>query len=157
MIELLSNLAAIFKKNKTKRTTSVPARVTSGPTCVATFSKSNLLIDLWGVSSEMLDDTGAMAVHLESSAREGGAVVLESHFHRFAPQGLSGVVILSQSHIAIHTWPELGFAAIDVFTCGDSEMCSRIADVLVTRLDPERHERRAVERGEPRNHREGLR
>jgi S-adenosylmethionine decarboxylase len=118
---------------------------------------SHLLIDLWGVSSEMLDDTEAMAVHLESSALEGGAVVLESHFHRFAPQGLSGVVVLSQSHIAIHTWPELGFAAVDVFTCGDSGMCSRIADALVTRLDPERHERRAIERGELRDRREGHR
>jgi S-adenosylmethionine decarboxylase len=45
--------------------------------------------------------------------------VLETTFHRFSPQGISGVVVISESHLAIHTWPELGYAAVDVFTCGD--------------------------------------
>ncbi len=48
-----------------------------------------------------------------------GAEVREVAFHKFSPQGVSGVVVISESHLAIHTWPELGYAAIDVFTCGD--------------------------------------
>ncbi len=54
------------------------------------------------------------------AALEAGAEVREVAFHQFSPQGVSGVVVISESHLAIHTWPEIGFAAIDVFTCGDS-------------------------------------
>ncbi|HHY11868.1 MAG TPA: adenosylmethionine decarboxylase, partial [Firmicutes bacterium] len=56
---------------------------------------------------------------LVSAALSAGAEVLETTFHRFSPQGISGVVVISESHLAIHTWPELGYAAVDVFTCGD--------------------------------------
>lgn len=53
------------------------------------------------------------------AALEAGAEVREVAFHQFSPQGVSGVVVISESHLAIHTWPEIGYAAIDVFTCGD--------------------------------------
>jgi len=52
------------------------------------------------------------------AALEAGAEVREVAFHKFSPQGVSGVVIISESHLSIHTWPELGYAAVDVFTCG---------------------------------------
>ncbi len=52
------------------------------------------------------------------AALEAGAEIREFVFHKFSPQGVSGVVVISESHLAIHTWPELGYAAIDVFTCG---------------------------------------
>jgi len=54
-----------------------------------------------------------------NAALEAGAEVREFVFHKFSPQGVSGVVVISESHLAIHTWPELGYAAVDVFTCGD--------------------------------------
>jgi S-adenosylmethionine decarboxylase len=53
------------------------------------------------------------------AALEAGAEVREVAFHKFSPQGVSGVVVISESHLAIHTWPELGYAAVDVFTCGE--------------------------------------
>jgi len=54
------------------------------------------------------------------AALEAGAEVREVAFHKFSPQGVSGVVVISESHLAIHTWPELGYAAVDVFTCGQT-------------------------------------
>jgi len=52
-------------------------------------------------------------------ARQIGATVIKDSFYQFSPQGISGVVIIAESHISIHTWPEYNFAAVDVFTCGD--------------------------------------
>jgi S-adenosylmethionine decarboxylase len=112
---------------------------------------SHLLIDLWGVPVGLLDDLDGLRQVIEKSARAGGATVIESHFHRFNPQGVSGVVILAESHVAIHTWPEIGFVAGDVFTCGEPEICRSIVDNLVARLRPRDFEVRAVDRGLPRS------
>jgi S-adenosylmethionine decarboxylase len=81
------------------------------------FAGMHLLIDLWGASNldspELIDQT------LCAGALEAGATILHSHFHHFTPNaGVSGVVVLAESHISIHTWPERGFAALDVFMCG---------------------------------------
>jgi spermidine synthase len=75
--------------------------------------------DFFGCASRLLDD----AAHLESElirvARDVGATVINATFHHFAPHGVSGVVVIQESHLAIHTWPEGGYAAVDLFTCGD--------------------------------------
>jgi flagellar biosynthetic protein FliP len=67
-----------------------------------------------------------------NAALEAGAEVRECVFHKFSPQGVSGVVVISESHLAIHTWPELGYAAVDVFTCGDKvnpwDACNYLTD-----------------------------
>ncbi len=81
------------------------------------FAGMHLLIDLWGASRldspELIDET------LCAGALAAGATILHSHFHHFTPNGgVSGVVVLAESHISIHTWPERGFAAVDVFMCG---------------------------------------
>jgi S-adenosylmethionine decarboxylase len=59
---------------------------------------------------------------------------VSSHFHRFAPQGVSGVVIIAESHVTVHTWPEHGYAAIDVFTCGRPEVAQAVMDLIVAEL-----------------------
>ena len=64
------------------------------------------------------------------AARESGAGVVDSHFHEFSPQGISGVVVITESHFAIHTWPEHRFAAVDVFTCGSKVDLQRATEVL---------------------------
>jgi len=69
-----------------------------------------------------------------NAALEAGAEVREVVFHKFSPQGVSGVVVISESHLAIHTWPELGYAAVDVFTCGEKvnpwEACNFVAEAF---------------------------
>jgi S-adenosylmethionine decarboxylase proenzyme len=56
---------------------------------------------------------------MEEAARRCGATIVEKVFHTFNPHGISGVVVIAESHLAIHTWPEYGYAAVDLFTCGD--------------------------------------
>ncbi len=81
------------------------------------FAGTHLLVDLWGASR--LGDPAHIDAALRCSAIAAGATILHSHFHHFTPNGgVSGVVVLAESHISIHTWPEREFAAIDIFMCG---------------------------------------
>ena len=82
------------------------------------FAGTHLLADLWGAQN--LSDPGHIDSALRSAATRAHATILHSHFHHFSPNGgVSGVVVLAESHISIHTWPEREFAAIDIFMCGD--------------------------------------
>jgi S-adenosylmethionine decarboxylase len=78
-----------------------------------------VLAEAFGCDRHVLDDVPQVQAIMVGAAEAAGAEVLEVSFHRFKPQGVSGVVVISESHLAVHTWPELGYAAIDVFTCGD--------------------------------------
>lgn len=81
------------------------------------FAGTHLLVDLWGATN--LDDPEHIDRSLREAALRAGATILHSHFHHFTPNGgVSGVVVLAESHISIHTWPERNFAAVDVFMCG---------------------------------------
>lgn len=79
----------------------------------------HLLADFHGVAPDLLSDANVIESLLLQSARAAGAHILSSHFHAFGPQrGVTGVALLAESHISIHTWPEYGFAAADIFMCG---------------------------------------
>ena len=85
----------------------------------ARYAGDHLLIEFWG--AEHLKEPEYICRALEDGARAAGATILHSHFHHFGDgQGVSGVTVLAESHITIHTWPEVGYAAIDVFMCGDA-------------------------------------
>jgi S-adenosylmethionine decarboxylase len=84
------------------------------------YAGSHLIIDLW--DADHLNDIGVIELALRRSVRAAGAKLLHLHLHRFSPNGgVSGVAVLAESHISIHTWPERGYAAVDVFMCGDTE------------------------------------
>lgn len=84
------------------------------------YAGTHLIIDLW--DAENLDDVDLIEEALRGCVDEAGATLLHLHLHRFTPNGgVSGVAVLAESHISIHTWPERGFAALDVFMCGDAE------------------------------------
>jgi S-adenosylmethionine decarboxylase proenzyme len=76
------------------------------------------LIDLSGCNAQILNDAPALEAMLYELAARIGATPVKSVFHPFAPIGVSGVLVIAESHITIHTWPEHGFAALDFFTCG---------------------------------------
>jgi len=81
------------------------------------FAGTHLLIDLWGATN--LTDPAHIDRALRDMAEASGATILHGHFHHFSPNGgVSGVLVLAESHISIHTWPERDFAAVDVFMCG---------------------------------------
>ena len=109
---------------------------------------THLLLDLWQIPRALLDDLDALEGQLVTAAKRGGAHVVEARFHRFEPHGVSGVVILMESHLALHTWPELGYAAVDVFTCGCNTVAEAIASEIIKTLAPGRHDIRRLERGQ---------
>lgn len=80
----------------------------------------HVLAEFYGCLPEILSDLEQIKQQMVAAALEAGAEVRETVFHQFAPQGVSGVVVISESHLAIHTWPEFGYAAVDVFTCGQA-------------------------------------
>jgi S-adenosylmethionine decarboxylase proenzyme len=79
---------------------------------------NHLLAELRGCDATRLADLDTVRSAMLQAARDSGATIITHTFHHFAPLGISGVVIVSESHLAIHTWPEHGFAALDYFTCG---------------------------------------
>lgn len=108
---------------------------------------THVLADLYGMARGVLRDGAALQAVLQAAAQEAGAHVLASHFHSFgAGDGVTGVVLLAESHISIHTWPEYEFAAADIFMCGTSQPARALA-VLLRALAPARHEVRTQTRG----------
>jgi S-adenosylmethionine decarboxylase len=97
------------------------------------FAGTHLLIDLWGATN--LNSPEEIEKTLRKCAIEAGATILHSHMHHFQPQGVSGVVVLAESHISIHTWPERGYAALDVFMCGNADPYKAI-DILKSYFNP---------------------
>ena len=84
------------------------------------FAGTHLIFDFWGASQ--LDNLELMESALRESVDVAGATLLHIHLHHFTPNGgISGVAVLAESHISVHTWPERGYAAFDVFMCGDAE------------------------------------
>jgi S-adenosylmethionine decarboxylase len=119
----------------------------SGPQ--ATFYKAegtHLLADLSGVDTELLTSCDRIEALLRDAAEAAGAHVLHSHFHAFGPGlGVTGVVLLAESHISIHTWPEQAFAAVDIFMCGAARpQCA--LDILREALAPAHCRVRTVQR-----------
>jgi S-adenosylmethionine decarboxylase len=97
----------------------------------------HILAEIYDCDPNILNDRELIEEVLVKAALEAGAEVREVAFHKFSPQGVSGVVVISESHLAIHTWPELGYAAVDVFTCGDRvdpwDACNYISDGLCSK------------------------
>lgn len=79
----------------------------------------HVLTEFYGCNSDILNNVDMIQSHMEGAARIAGATIVQSVFHLFSPHGVSGVVVIAESHLAIHTWPEYGYAAIDLFTCGE--------------------------------------
>ncbi|MCF8009982.1 MAG: adenosylmethionine decarboxylase [Clostridiales bacterium] len=92
----------------------------------------HVLAEIYGCSFNTLNNAKKVERIMVNAALESGAEVRECVFHKFSPQGISGVVVISESHLAIHTWPEFGYAAVDVFTCGDNvnpwEACNYLSE-----------------------------
>lgn len=80
---------------------------------------THIVCELSGCSAQALTDVDAVREMMVGAAKASRATIMEVAFHRFEPQGVSGVVVLAESHISIHTWPETGYAAMDFYTCGD--------------------------------------
>ncbi|SFP47788.1 S-adenosylmethionine decarboxylase [Tranquillimonas alkanivorans] len=96
------------------------------------FAGTHLIIEV--VDGTGLDDEARIQQAFRDCVDECGATLLHIHTHKFSPQGVSGVAVLAESHISVHTWPEIGYGAFDVFMCGDAEPW-RAVDVLSRAFD----------------------
>ena len=93
-----------------------------------------LMVEFYNCDRDMLDDLEGIEKSMLDAAIVSGATIVEKVFHRFSPFGVSGVVVIAESHLAIHTWPEYGYAAVDLFTCGDEVDPMKGFDLLQQRL-----------------------
>jgi len=80
----------------------------------------HLLAEFYDCDPEMINNCALVEKFMKEAAQQAGATIVKSVFHSFQPHGVSGVVVIAESHLAIHTWPEYGYAAVDLFTCGDT-------------------------------------
>lgn len=80
----------------------------------------HLLVEYSGCDRATLEEVPRIQALMEEAARVSGATIVQTCFHQFNPYGVSGVVVISESHLAIHTWPEHGYASVDIYTCGDT-------------------------------------
>lgn len=108
----------------------------------------HVLAEFYGCPPEALSHQEEVRENMVAAALEAGAEVRETVFHQFSPQGVSGVVVISESHLAIHTWPEYGYAAVDVFTCGQSVdpwiSCQYLKNALLARSMSAREIKRGI-------------
>jgi len=79
----------------------------------------HLIVELYGCSSELLNNLVQVEKILIEAVELSNATIVQPVFHHFSPHGISGVVVIAESHFSIHTWPEYGYCALDIFTCGD--------------------------------------
>ncbi|HVL40179.1 MAG TPA: adenosylmethionine decarboxylase [Fimbriimonadaceae bacterium] len=108
---------------------------------------SHLLVELYGCSGETLENETSVGGAMREAAIESEATVVAESFHEFKPFGVSGAVIIQESHYTIHTWPEHGYAAVDLFYCGGTVRVHRAIEVLRERFQPKRIKFLVVRRG----------
>ena len=107
------------------------------------------ILELYGCDSTRLDDEAFLRDTITAAAKRAGATLLNLITHRFQPQGVTGLALLAESHISIHTWPESGYAAVDVFTCGDHTMPEKACLTLAAELGSGRHKLTSFRRETP--------
>src|ERR1700712_51388 len=99
----------------------------------------HLLCEMSGCNAVAIANLDAVKHALYAAAEAANATSLNGYFHQFSPTGVSGILCLAESHISIHTWPETGYAAVDIFTCGDKAMPHNAIEYLAGALEAEQH------------------
>jgi S-adenosylmethionine decarboxylase proenzyme len=105
------------------------------------------LIELYECQNDALDNVQLVSETMLEAARLAGATIIDERFHKFSPQGVSGVIVIAESHLSIHTWPELGYAALDLFTCSHDLDMQQAMDLLKRVFSPGDVQVRYVPRG----------
>jgi S-adenosylmethionine decarboxylase len=112
----------------------------------STFGR-HVAVDTWGIDFDTLNNAELLQSHMVEAAEACGATILSVQSRQFEPQGATVLVLLSESHLSIHTYPEKGFAAIDCYTCGESVDPQLAIDYLVHVLKPSRTYAKRLIRG----------
>jgi S-adenosylmethionine decarboxylase len=111
------------------------------------FLGRHVLVEYYNCNPEILNDCELIEEIFLDAAQTLGVTVIKSHFHKFNPHGVSGVVVIAESHFSIHTWPELRYAAVDMFTCGDFQPIT-IVGFIERKTEAETCDVTQIERGD---------
>lgn len=106
----------------------------------------HLLVELFDCDKQALEDKTLLTHLLEDAARAANVTIVQSVFHQYSPQGITGVVIIEESHLSIHAWPEYAYASVDFYTCGDGKPENALK-VIENVLQAGRTEVMLIERG----------
>ena len=107
----------------------------------------HLLLELKECNPQLLNDLDYIRNSLLRAAEDLGVHVVGESFHQFSPQGVTGILSIAESHISIHTWPEYGYAAADIFTCGSSFQPLEAAEILIEQLESKDQDITEIPRG----------
>src|SRR5437879_13836030 len=105
------------------------------------------ICEFWGASN--LESVEVAERALRDAAAAGGITLIDVFVHQFSPHGVSGIAVIAESHLSLHTWPELGYMAADLFTCGENVDMEAIIDVLRDSFEADRVDVRFLARGIP--------
>jgi S-adenosylmethionine decarboxylase len=106
-----------------------------------------LIVELYGCNRALLDEPSHSERILVEAVNRSGATVIQPFFHQFSPHGVSGVVVIAESHVAIHTWPEYGYCAVDIFTCGSQVNPDLICEHIRAEFEAQKISVMEVKRG----------
>ena len=106
-----------------------------------------ILADLYGVDSEIIARADSIYPIIEEAVRVSNLTKISSDYFQFQPRGASGVVLLAESHLSFHTWPEHGLVTLDVYTCGDPKGAEVALDYIVDQLKPDTMDCKRLRRG----------
>jgi len=107
----------------------------------------HLLLELYDCNSELLNHIKNIEEILIDAAKIVHATIIETSFHHFSPYGVSGVVVIAESHLTIHTWPEYNYAALDIFTCDETMNIDKVVDFLCEKFSANKFEKKLIKRG----------
>ncbi len=106
-----------------------------------------LIVELYGCDRTLLDDPSRLERILTEAISRAGGTIIRPCFHHFSPHGVTGVVVIAESHVAVHTWPEFGYCALDVFTCGTQVKTDQIFEFVRLELQAQETSVMEVKRG----------
>ncbi len=105
-----------------------------------------MILDIFGADEKLLDDPSVLMRLMREACEKAGMKVIKGGFHKFSPQGVTAFYILAESHISIHTWPEQGSAAVDIYYCGEKKAVEKAAEILLSSLSPKKTRKNIIER-----------
>ncbi|MEM3675861.1 MAG: adenosylmethionine decarboxylase [Thermoplasmataceae archaeon] len=106
-----------------------------------------ILADLYGVDPDLIGKVDSLFPIVERAVKVGKLTKISSDYYQFQPQGASGIVLLAESHLSFHTWPEHGLVTLDIYTCGDPRGAEIAFDYIVDQLRPESIDCKRLRRG----------
>lgn len=108
---------------------------------------THLILDIWDAASSSLSDLEYVKSTLLNATKKAGATVIGYKFHRFQPSGVSGIILIAESHISIHTWPDKGYASVDIYTCGNKCFPDEAKKQILEAFRAQRTDVARIERG----------